>query len=87
MCACLPILRPLFTACFARVSVGIKSKKARSSVTFPTIAVSPSCTDTSQAEDNESQSVFRRDLESGYFKEDMKAAVMVEEHAQASDHI
>lgn len=51
-------------------------------MTFPTIALSQSCVDTSQAGDKESQPVFRRDLESGYYKENRKAAVMVEEHPQ-----
>ena len=51
-------------------------------MTFPTIALSQSCIDTSQAEDKDSQSVFRRDVESGYYKDNRKAAVMVEEHPQ-----
>ena len=55
-------------------------------MTFPTIAISPSCIDGSQTEREESQSTFRRDVESGYYMENRKAAVMVEEHAQASNH-
>ena len=50
-------------------------------MTFPTIAISESCIDGSQTEDKASQSSFRQDVESVYHKEDMKAAVMVKEHA------
>ena len=81
MCACLPILRPLFTACFVRSSPRVQSKGNRSSMTFPTIAISESCIDGCQTEEKESQSVLRRDVESGYHKGNMKAAVMVQEHA------
>lgn len=52
-------------------------------MTFPTIAISQSCIDGSQIEREESRSVFRRDVESG----NVKVAVMVEEHAQASNHL
>ena len=57
-----------------------------SSMTFPTIAISKSCMDGAQTEREASQSVFVRDVESGYYMENSKAAVMVEEHAQASNH-
>ncbi len=50
-------------------------------MTFPTIAISQSCIDGCQIEDKSSESPFRQDVESGYHKEDMKAAVMVEEYA------
>ena len=50
-------------------------------MTFPTIAISESCIDGCQTEEKESQSVLRRDVESGYHKGNMKAAVMVQEHA------
>ena len=51
-------------------------------MTFPTIIISQSCIDGSQAEEKESQSGFKRDFESGYHKGNMKAAVMVQEHAR-----
>ena len=81
MCTCLPLLRPLFTACFVRSSPRIQKKGAWSSMTFPTIAISQSCFEDCQSEDKASQSLYRQDVESGYHKETMKAAVMVKEHA------
>ena len=50
-------------------------------MTFPTIAISQSCIDGYQTEDKASQSVIRRDIESGCHKENMDAAIMVKEHA------
>lgn len=82
MCACLPILRPLFTACFVRSSSRIQNKGARSSMTFPTIAISQSCIEDCQIEDKESPWPFRQDIESGYHMKMMNDAVLVKEHAE-----
>ena len=51
-------------------------------MTFPTIVISQSCLDGSQTEVEEAQSAFRRDVESGYYKENRKTAVMVVGHPQ-----
>ena len=49
-------------------------------MTFPTIAISQSCLDGSQTEVEEAQLVFMQDVESGYYKENRKTAVIVEGH-------
>ena len=77
MCACLPILRPLFTAWFVRSISRVQSKGNRSSMTFPTIAISQSCIDDCQIEDKVSQWPLRQDIERGYHMEDMNAPVTV----------